>query len=218
MKDPKSKARSKSLAIKVGKAFVDGLGPPGKIAIALREHSLSIRRDDQDARNAAFHEQLFHGLDDPGDRTRLFAALVDQNAARDYAAVLEAALRDDEADKVPHYARLLRFLALGPPDDRSRRYVIRLLRDLTRTDIELALSIYADVEEALRAAAESADKAKTESAVIQRYKHGSGKHNRPDAWRRLSMQKLESFGVLHWDGDVLLSDLARLLMRALRVA
>lgn len=205
----RSKDRTRGTAKKLALALIPG----GDLIDVLLEHGGDVRREDLELRERRFHEELLRGCPTRERAEALVAELMQRETARTYASFYEAALRDDEAEKIEHYAALLRFLAQSGRDPRDRRYLLRLMRELSKTDIETLLDLHEAVTAARKKLPTSGDGDKAETTVMHKFKNPRGER---DPWRRLSMQRFETYGVVHWNGDALLSRLAHQLVEALR--
>jgi hypothetical protein len=124
-------------------------GPVGGVATALGaqllEHAKGLYTERRAIRIEQFHRLLLEGVPEK-DRVDVMDRLIaDDDAFGHYASLLEKVAQDDEAEKVPLYASLMRHLA-GRPEGASRgheldRHVIRSLRELTASDVTTLKSL-----------------------------------------------------------------------------
>jgi hypothetical protein len=145
-KESRKRAATSAKALaKVGAVTAAGavLGPAGAmastLAFLLPDHAIGWLREKRARRIATFVEELLNGV--PEEEVRRLAAKLtsDDDVAEHYASILEKVYQDDEAEKVPLYAKLLRHLASTPAGaSRSKeleRHVIRSLRELVASDL-----------------------------------------------------------------------------------
>src|SRR4051812_26143474 len=152
--DQESKERAAESAKAVVKAGAGlaasfALGPGGGLAVVgldrLLQHARGVVWERRQKRVKQFHKELLAGMPTGEQRALLSKIDSDAEAAAEWARIVEQVWEDDEEEKTGLYARLLRFILLGNVlDGRIRRHLVRSVRALAASDIELlktALSI-----------------------------------------------------------------------------
>lgn len=135
-------------AIDAGASLI--LGAPAGIAVAagrrLFVHAKGIFEARRDRRIDNFHCALLDGV--PAESVLAIESRLtdDEDAGKEYAAVLARAVQDDEDEKVAHYSSLMRFL-LDPPAEMNpepvvRRHLIRALAALTTSDLKFLAELF----------------------------------------------------------------------------
>jgi hypothetical protein len=124
-----------------GLAASFALGPAGGLVVVglerLVEHARGVVSERRQRRVKQFHEELLAGI--PAAEQSAFLERVESDAdvAAEYARILEQVWEDDEEEKTGIYARLLRFLLGNVSDGRTRRHLVRSVRTLFASDLEL---------------------------------------------------------------------------------
>ena len=125
----------------LGLAASFAIGPAGGLAVValdrLWEHTRGVVSERRQKRVKRFHEELLAGMPEGEQRTLLGRMESEADAAAEWARILEQVWADDEEEKTGIYARLLRLLLSGVPDGPTRRHLVRSVRQLAASDIEL---------------------------------------------------------------------------------
>lgn len=138
----RSKASMISLAEAIGSRVSDlvlpGSGTAYKVAKVLIKHAWRFYRDRGNMRVEEFHEVLLRGVPD----TDMGSFLEKPFSIEDYYTLLDSALHDQEEAKVPRYSKFFKALINQSIDKKYRIHLIRVLKDLTYSDLMLARNIY----------------------------------------------------------------------------
>lgn len=101
---------------------------------AIRDHLLETKRERDLSRASMFIESLLDGQATEDCIDSFLEKLVDPE---DFYILFRNALQDDEDKKAPHYAELLRNIALGNISGEFKSYMIRVAKDLSMKEISL---------------------------------------------------------------------------------
>lgn len=135
----KSKKRAAESVRALAKAGVGlALGPAAAVALdRLLEHGRGFVWERKLGRVKKFNREFLAGIP-AGEQHALVARIEsDEDARAEWARIAEQVWEDDEEEKTGIYARLLRFLLSNVSDGRTRRHLVRSVRGLAVTDIEL---------------------------------------------------------------------------------
>jgi hypothetical protein len=162
-------------------------GPLGAFSVEslkiIVDHIHRYREDQVQHRLAAFARMILETnlTDVPED---LFEREIDQ---ADFHAVITALINDEDDEKAALYAQTLKTLLAQEVPDHYRRYIIRTVRALTWTELELARRLY--IHHHFRFPtynASPSDPAEQVSRLLAR----------PDALQRVALQSLRSHALL----------------------
>ncbi len=119
-------------------AIVPGAGLAYRVGKVLVTHASDFYRDRTEGRFLDFHEALIAGKEADGVKELLGKPL----SMEDYHALLDAALHDQEDAKAPFYGSFFRALVEGSVPEEYRVHLIKSLKELTASDLELLRRIY----------------------------------------------------------------------------
>lgn len=137
----RSGKRSKSTALATGKALlteIPGLNVPVALLERLVEHAADVRVERRDRRIRDLHTMLLSGRP-AAEASAIVRELMDEDGPREtYESLLFSVVADEEDEKVPYYATMLRVLAVERTIETAyRRHLIKALRALTAADLGL---------------------------------------------------------------------------------
>jgi hypothetical protein len=101
---------------------------------AIRDHLLETKKERDLTRASMFIEGLIGGQKSEDCVNNFLEKLVDPE---DFYILFRNALQDDEDRKAPHYAELLRKIALGSVTGDFKAYMIKVAKELTMREISL---------------------------------------------------------------------------------